>query len=198
MNKKFLLWSIILLSGCSSVNNPVKQELTPINISDAYKEISEIKDYKSRLFLNYAKEIKTKYPEMKTSTYGRPMSIRFNPVSSDYYYEHTNDKKWLNFYLSQSFDEKIWRDLYVYSKHSGNYKASKEEAIKYCKEITSLISPSFSIVIDKLSRDLEVKEKNGSVRVLSTFSGRFNILLNGEEFDEGGPFICNITQFEDS
>lgn len=92
MNRKFLLWSIILLSGCSSVNNPVKQELTPTNISDGYKEISEIKDYKSRLFLNYAKEIKTKYPEMKTSTYGRPMSIRFNPVSSDYYYEHKNDK----------------------------------------------------------------------------------------------------------
>lgn len=198
MNKKFLLWSIILLSGCSPVNNSVKQELTPTNISDAYKEISEIKDYKSRLFLNYAKEIKTKYPEMKTSTYGRPMSIRFNPVSWDYYYEHTNDKKWLNFYLSQSFDEKIWRDLYVYSKHSGNYQASKDEAIKYCKEIISLISPSFSIVIDKLSRDLEVKEKNGSVRALSTSSGRFNILLNGEEFDEGGPFICNITQFEDS
>lgn len=135
---------------------------------------------------------------MKTSTDGRPMSIRFNPVSSDYYYEHTNDKKWLNFYLSQSFDEKIWRDLYVYSKHSGNYQASKDEAIKYCKEITSLISPSFSIVIDKLSRDLELKEKKKSVRALSTFSGRFNILLNGEDFDEGGPFICNITQFEDS
>lgn len=198
MNKKFLLWSIILLSGCSPVNNPVKQELTPTNISDAYKEISEIKDYKSRLFLNYAKGIKTKFPEMKTSTYGRPMSIRFNPVSSDYYYEHKNDKKWLNFYLSQSFDEKIWRDLYVYSKHSGNYQASKDEAIKYCKEITSLISPSFSIVIDKLSRDLELKEKKKSVRALSTFIGRFNILLNGEEFDEGGPFICNITQFEDS
>lgn len=198
MNKKFLLWSIILLSGCSSVNNPVNQELTPINISDAYKEISEIKDYKSRLFLNYAKEIKTKYPEMETSTYGLPMSIRFNPVSSDYYYDHTNDKKWLNFYLSQSFDEKIWRDLYVYSKHSGNYQASKDEAIKYCKEIASPISPSFSIVMDKLSRDLELKEKKGSIRALSTFSGRFNILLNGEEFDEGGPFICNITQFEDS
>lgn len=178
MYKKILILSLLLSAGCT----------------DSYKKVedAEISDFLSmHIFVD---RISKKIPDLDRKVRADKNLVRFNNIDANSSYFFLPDQHWLDIKVSKRPDTESWGEFVVSSRYPNDYKASKDEALKYCRDLLKLANPNFDEVFERLSEEFETSSKGLQYNSLLKLEGLYLIVLDGLPFENGTAFTCSVRQ----
>lgn len=178
MYKKILILSLLLSAGCT----------------DSYKKIEDVERSDYLAMSTFTDRLSKKLVDFDTQVRADKNLVRFNNIDANASYFFLPDEHWLDIKLSKYPSAGSWNEFVVSSKYPNDYKASKEEALKYCRNLLKLANPNFDEVFERVSKEFEVSSKGREYNSLLKTEGLYLIVLDGVPFETGAPFVCSVTQ----
>ena len=178
MFKKILILSLLLSAGCT----------------DSHKKVEDVERSDYLAMSTFADRLSKKLADFDTQIRADKNLVRFNNIDANSSYFFLPDEHWLDIKVSKYPDSKSWNEFVVSSKYPNDYKASKEEALKYCRNLLKLANPNFDEVFERLSKEFDVSSEGREYNGLLKTEGLYLIVLDGVPFETGAPFVCSVTQ----
>ncbi|ENU23686.1 hypothetical protein F993_01839 [Acinetobacter proteolyticus] len=178
MYKKILILSLLLSTGCT----------------DSYKKVTDVERSDYLAMNTFVDRLSKKLVDLDIQVRADKNLVRFNNIDANSSYFFLPDQHWLDIKVSKYPDTDSWNEFVVSSKYPNDYKASKEEALKYCRNLLKLVNPNFDEVFERLSKEFEASSKGQEYNSLLKTEGLYLIVLDGVPFETGAPFVCSVTQ----
>ncbi|EXB46774.1 hypothetical protein [Acinetobacter sp. 1000160] len=178
MYKKILVLSLLLSAGCT----------------DSYKKVVDIERSDYLAMTTFVDRLAKQLVDLDTQVRADKNQVRFNNIDANSSYFFLPEQHWLDIKVSKRPDLESWSEVVVSSRYPNDYQASKNEALKYCRDLLKLANPNFADVFNQLSKEFETSSQGRKYNSLLKTEGLYLIVLDGEPFERGAPFVCSVTQ----